>query len=303
MHSDGVVGIFRTAHRSGTIAALSTFAGSPPEVLANEPGPRWFQLYATDRDMASDLMARARQAGFEALVVTLDSATGGKRERDAGSSAAATSKLTFRSAALLAPQLAIRPRWMLKMLNTALATFRHATLPAQETSPFGPPRSPGGSRDPFAPPRVSPFTWDDLRWIREQWSGPLLLKSIVSAEDARRSIDVGADAIIVSNHGGRQLEGAPATMRVLPGIVDAVGSDVEVLVDSGIRRGADVVKALALGARAVLIGRPYCFGFAAAGEAGVHRVIEILRADMVRTMALMGCASVHDLDCEWIQPA
>jgi isopentenyl diphosphate isomerase/L-lactate dehydrogenase-like FMN-dependent dehydrogenase len=131
----------------------------------------------------------------------------------------------------------------------------------------------------------------------------MLLKSILSPEDARRAVDAGADAVIVSNHGGRQLEGTPATMRVLPAIVDEVGSDVEVLVDSGVRRGLDAVKALAVGARAVLIGRPYCYGLAAAGEAGVERVIEVLRADMARTMALMGCESVHDLDRSWIQPA
>lgn len=148
---------------------------------------------------------------------------------------------------------------------------------------------------------ASPFTWDDVAWIRGRWSGPLLVKGILSGGDATLAAEAGANAVIVSNHGGRQLEGAPATMRVLPEVVGAVGSRVEVLVDGGVRRGGDVVKALAMGARAVLVGRPYLYCLAAAGEAGVDRMLELLRAEMSRTMSLLGCPDVSDLDRSWLQ--
>jgi isopentenyl diphosphate isomerase/L-lactate dehydrogenase-like FMN-dependent dehydrogenase len=199
------------------------------------------------------------------------------------------------------------------MLSTTLSTLRNSPVPGGGShSPMAPSQAaPSTTTSPIAPPdrpargtpmRVSPYTWDDLKWIRDQWSGPLIIKSILSADDARACVDIGADAIIVSNHGGRQLEGTPATMRVLPEVVDAVGSQVEVLLDSGVRRGSDVVKALALGARAVLIGRAYLWGLAAAGEPGVRRILSILRADMARTMELLGCHSIDDLDRSWLQP-
>jgi isopentenyl diphosphate isomerase/L-lactate dehydrogenase-like FMN-dependent dehydrogenase len=142
----------------------------------------------------------------------------------------------------------------------------------------------------------STVTWRDLRWIREIWTGPVVIKGVHTAEDARRAVDEGASAISVSNHGGRQLDGVHATIRVLPEIVDAVGGRVEVLLDGGVRRGGDVVKALCLGARAVLIGRAYAYGLAAAGGPGVARVVEILRSDIVRTLKLLGCASVRELN-------
>jgi isopentenyl diphosphate isomerase/L-lactate dehydrogenase-like FMN-dependent dehydrogenase len=141
-----------------------------------------------------------------------------------------------------------------------------------------------------------------VKWVRDQWDGPLIVKAVLTGEDAVSAVDAGADAVVVSNHGGRQLEGAPATLTVLPEVVDAVNGRAEVLLDSGVRRGSDVVKAIALGARAVLIGRAYCYGLAAAGEDGVARVLSIFRDDIARTMALMGCSSVHDLDRSWLQP-
>jgi isopentenyl diphosphate isomerase/L-lactate dehydrogenase-like FMN-dependent dehydrogenase len=301
MHPEGALGAFRAAHRQGTIAALSTFAGTPPETFAAEPGPRWFQLYATDRDMAADLMQRAKATGFDALVVTMDSATTGKRERDAGGGAHSTFDLNLKNMVKLAPQVITRPRWGVRMVNTTIQTLRHATLPGSGvTSPMAPPMP--GELPRGTPFPVSPYTWDDVKWIRDQWSGPLIVKAIMTGEDATTAVDIGAEAVVVSNHGGRQLEGAPATIRALPEVVDAVGSRAEVLLDSGVRRGSDVVKALAVGARAVMIGRPYCYGLAAAGEAGVSRVLSVLRADMARTMVLMGCRSVHDLDRSWIQP-
>ena len=148
---------------------------------------------------------------------------------------------------------------------------------------------------------ASPFTWDDIAWIRERWTGPMLVKGVLSGDDAVAAADAGADAVIVSNHGGRQLEGAPATLRVLPEVVKGVGGRIEVLIDGGVRRGGDVIKALALGARAVLIGRPYLYALAAAGEAGVDRMLEVFRVDMTRSLALMGCHSVAELDRTWIQ--
>jgi isopentenyl diphosphate isomerase/L-lactate dehydrogenase-like FMN-dependent dehydrogenase len=147
---------------------------------------------------------------------------------------------------------------------------------------------------------TAPPTWADIEWIRKRWTGPLLVKGLLTGEDARRAVDVGADAVVVSNHAGRQLDGAPATLRVLPEVVDTVGAEVEVLVDGGVQRGSDVVKALALGARAVLIGRAYLYGLAVGGEAGVARVLQLLRADLNRTMRLLGCPSVADLDRSWV---
>ena len=147
---------------------------------------------------------------------------------------------------------------------------------------------------------ASPFTWDDVAWIRSRWTRPLVVKGVLSGPDAALAVGAGADAVIVSNHGGRQLDGAPATARVLPEVVDAVGDRVEVLVDGGVRRGGDVIKALALGARAVLVGRPYLYGLAAAGQRGVEEVLDALRAEMVRDMRLLGCPSVAELDRSWV---
>jgi isopentenyl diphosphate isomerase/L-lactate dehydrogenase-like FMN-dependent dehydrogenase len=148
---------------------------------------------------------------------------------------------------------------------------------------------------------ASPFTWADVTWMREHWRRPLVVKGVLSADDARRSVDAGADAVVVSNHGGRQLDGAPATVRVLPEVVEAVGSTAEVLFDGGVRRGGDVVKALALGARAVLVGRAYLYALAATGQQGVEQILDALRAEMTRDMRLLGCPSVHDLDPSWLE--
>jgi isopentenyl diphosphate isomerase/L-lactate dehydrogenase-like FMN-dependent dehydrogenase len=148
---------------------------------------------------------------------------------------------------------------------------------------------------------ASPFSWDDVRAIRAQWTGALAVKGVLSPDDACRGVEAGCDVVIVSNHGGRQLDGAPPTLRVLPGIVDALGGSAAVVLDSGVRRGSDVVKALATGADAVMIGRAYLYGLAACGESGVQRVLEILRTEMVRTLSLLGCPSVSDLDRTWLE--
>ena len=331
MHPDGALGAARAAKRAGTVSVLSTVAGTPPEGLAHEPGPRWFQLYAPDRRIAGALIRRAAASGFEALVVTVDTPALGKRERDARNGWAGSSlKLDLRTAARLGPQVAVRPGWAIRMLGRTLTTLRQPSTPgrapdpddrsgvsdpaptAQDAVAGTPAPAPMPSQDStVAPTRAvasagavamlaSPFAWDDIAWMRERWTGSLLVKGVLSGDDAVRSADAGADAVIVSNHGGRQLEGAPASLRVLPEVVDAAGSRLEVLLDGGVRRGGDVAKAVALGARAVLIGRPYLYALAAAGEAGVERMLEIFRADLTRTLTLMGCHSVSDLDRTWI---
>ncbi len=294
MHPDGALGAARSARRAGTISVLSTVSGTPPEGLAGEPGSRWFQLYAADREIAGSLMRRAADSGFEGLVVTIDTPALGKRERDARHGISGSFELNLRSATRLAPQILVRPGWSLRMLRSSMKTLKRTPLPG------GAPEGAVSSAGAVAM-LASPFTWDDVAWIRERWNGPLVVKGVLSGEDASRSADAGADAVVVSNHGGRQLEGAPATMRVLPEIAEAVRGRVEVLLDGGVRRGGDVVKAICSGARAVLIGRPYLYTLAAGGEAGVDRILEIFRGDMARTLSLMGCHAVSELDPSWLQ--
>ena len=310
MHPDGVVGTARAAREAGTISVLSTFAGPPPEVLSAEPGPRWFQLYAADRAATEDLVGRAQASGYDALVITMDSVTSGNRTQDSRSGEAAALTLNIRNAARLVPQLAIRPRWLLRMATTTLKAITDPTLKdtGADAAPPSAPQRPDAPTQNSASPhsvalrRVSPFTWEDVAWIRSQWRGPLIVKSILSATDAIAAVEAGADAIIVSNHGGRVIDGVPATLTVLPEIVAAVAGRADVLLDSGVRRGSDVVKALALGARAVLIGRPFLYGLAADGQAGVTSILELFRTDIARTLTLMGCPSVADLDTSWVQP-
>jgi len=181
----------------------------------------------------------------------------------------------------------MRPRWAAQLAATGVRLSRRGVGPAGRG---------GGLLSSVA----SPFSWDDVIHLRKRWPGPVLVKGVLSGEDARRAVDAGADAVVVSNHGGRQLDGAPATLDVLPDVVAAVGMDADVLVDGGVRRGAHVVAALAMGARAVLVGRPYLFGLAAAGERGVERILDIFRAEMLRTMTLMGCPSVTELGPDWL---
>jgi L-lactate dehydrogenase (cytochrome) len=312
MHPGGASSVDRAARRAGTLSVLSTVAGVPPEALAGRPGPRWFQLYAADRDRSQELMTQAASSGFEGLVVTVDTPELGKRERDLRNHMSSM-QLSPRSVALLGPQVAVKPVWALRMLRTSLQTLARTPAPGGAAPWTKPPEgdtptpAESGSSSTAAPSQVaakslaSPFTWDDIAWIRGAWTGPLLVKGVLSGDDASRAADAGADAVIVSNHGGRQLDGAPASLRVLPEVVSAAGGRVEVLVDGGVRRGSDIVKAVALGARAVLVGRPYLYALAGAGEAGVDRILELFRTDMARTMSLLGCTSVSELDRSWLQ--
>jgi len=331
MHPDGALGAARAASRAGTVSVLSTVAGTAPEALANEPGPRWFQLYAAGRDVAEHLMERARSTGFEGLVVTVDTPALGKRERDVRNGVDGPLKLDVRSALRLGPQVLARPGWSLRMLRDGMSLFSRApgtpvtsgAARSPLTARHAPMRDAGSGVDgdsgegsdvsgaapvgaassaSFVAMLASPYSWDDVSWIRSHWSGPLLVKGVLSGEDAVVAADAGADAVIVSNHGGRQLEGAPATIRVLPEVVDAVGDRIEVLMDGGVRRGGDVIKALSIGARAVFIGRPYLYALAAAGEPGIDRMLEVFRSEMIRTLSLLGCPTVSDLDRSWLQP-
>ena len=292
MHADGAAGVARAAASRGTVSVLSAVAGSPVEaVAAASSTPLWFQLYAAGGLLEADALCdRAAAAGVEALVVTVDTPTLGNRERDVRHGVAPPLRVDARNAAPLGAQVLMRPRWAAQLAATGVRLSRRG---AGST----------GHGDGLLSSVTSPFSWDDVTHIRKRWPGPVLVKGVLSGEDARRAVDAGATAVVVSNHGGRQLDGAPATLAVLPDVVAAVGSYADVLVDGGVRRGAHVVAALAMGARAVLVGRPYLFGLAAAGERGVERILDILRAEMLRTMTLMGCPSVAELGPGWLAAA
>ncbi|MSQ37862.1 MAG: alpha-hydroxy-acid oxidizing protein [Chloroflexi bacterium] len=283
----------KAAGAAGTAYTLSTLSGSTlEEVRAASTGPVWYQLYLLGgHDIAKKTIARARAAGVSALVVTIDTPVAGLRERDVRNG---TKELLTRRVWSMLPfvsQFLARPGWLAGFLSDGgLMTFPNVVLPD----------GPMQYADVGTALEQSMVSWQDLRWIREEWNGPIVVKGVHTGDDARRAIDEGATAIVVSNHGGRQLDGVAPTLRVLPEVVAAVNGRAEVLMDGGIRRGSDIVKALCLGARAVLIGRAYAYGVAAGGGPGVARAIEILRADVVRTLKLLGCASTADLDRSFV---
>jgi L-lactate dehydrogenase (cytochrome) len=285
----------RAANDAGTVHVLSTFSATRLEdVRAATAGPLWYQLYVPGgRDVAEASMARARAAGYSALVVTIDTPVAGMRERDFRYGVRELLSGNVRASLPYAWQFALRPRWVFDYVRDgAIRVFPNVELPGVGPMPCG---------DVGVLLERALVTWDDLRWIRGAWTGPLVVKGVHTGDDARRAISAGADAVVVSNHGGRQLDGVPASLRALPEVVAAVNGQIEVLVDGGIRRGSDVVKALCLGARAVLLGRAYAWALGAAGEPGVARAIDILRADIVRTMRLLGCASVANLDRSYVE--
>jgi L-lactate dehydrogenase (cytochrome) len=290
MHSGGEVAAARAAGKAGTAYMLSTISGHKLEdVKAGSSGPVFYQLYLMGgRAAAEAVMERARVAGFAGLVVTIDTPVSGIRERDYRNgmkeliSGSLLEKMPF------LPQILSRPGWLISfLLDGGLPALPNVVIPGQGPMPLV---------DINAALARSAVTWADLRWIRDCWRGPIVIKGVLTGDDARRAIDAGAAAISVSNHGGRQLDGVPASLRALPEVVGAVNGQVEVWMDGGIRRGTDIVKALCLGARAVLCGRAYAYGLAAAGEAGIARAIEILRADLERTLRLLGCPSTAALD-------
>jgi len=293
----GDVAIARAAGRAGTIFTLSSMTGhTMGEVMAAATHPAWFQLYFLGgRPGAEQLVAAAQGAGFGALVVTLDTQFPGNRERDQRLGLHPPLKVDLPTMRKMALQVAMRPRWLADLVHDR---FQLSLVNAEMIRANGQPMS---AEDALFHWIATPPLWEDFRWLREQWRGPILAKGIVTGDDARRAVDSGADAIIVSNHGGRQLDSIPAGLPALVEVVDAVGSQVEVLVDGGIRRGADVIKALALGARAAMVGRSWAYGLAAAGQPGVDKVLAILREDLDRTLRLLGCTSVTELARSYVR--
>jgi heme/flavin dehydrogenase (mycofactocin system) len=288
LHPEGEVAVARAAAAAGTAMSVGAFASKPvEEVMAANP-KTFFQTYwmGTPERMVAT-MDRARAAGATGLIVTLDWTFCHRRDRG---SPEIPERLDPRTMLRFAPEAARHPSWLASFL-------RGPGLPDLTVPNLAPP---GGDAPTFFGAygewmSTPPPTWDDIAWMREQWGGPFLVKGVMHPDDARRAVAIGADAISVSNHGGNNLDGTPASVRALPAVVDAVGSEVEVLLDGGIRRGSDVVKALALGARAVLIGRAYLWGLAAGGEAGVRNVLDILRAGIEETLAGVGRTSIHEL--------
>jgi len=289
----GEVVAARCAGAAGTAYTLSTLSGCRvDEVRAGTRGPLWYQLYLVGgRDVATAGIERAKACGCTALVVTIDTAVAGLRERDFRNG---TKALLTRNALAMLPfihQFLARPSWLAAFLKDGgLMNFPNVVL--QD--------GPMAYADVGAALEQSTVCWDDLRWIRDLWKGPLAVKGVQIGEDARRAVDEGVDGIIISNHGGRQLDGVYPTLRLLPEVLAAVNGQAEVLLDSGIRRGSDIVKALCLGARAVLVGRAYAYGLGAGGEAGVNRAIQILRSDVIRTMKLLGCPAASQLDPSYV---
>jgi L-lactate dehydrogenase (cytochrome) len=284
----------RVAGQAGTIYTLSTLSGCRLEdVAAASGGTVWYQLYLLGgRDAALASMARARAAKFSALVVTIDTPVAGLRERDVRNGVKELASRKLLSMLPHLPQILARPGWLAGMLGDGgLMSFPNVVVPGQGPMPYA---------DVGAALEQSVVSWPDLRWIRDAWQGPIVIKGVHTADDARKAVDAGASAIVVSNHGGRQLDGVAPTLRVLPEVVEAAGSRVEVLIDGGIRRGGDIAKAVCLGARAVLAGRAYAYGLGAAGGDGVARAIAILRADLTRALKLLGCASVNSLDGSYV---
>lgn len=282
------------AGEAGTSYTLSTLSGTRlEEVKAATSGPAWYQLYlAGGRDVARRAIARAAAAGFSALVVTIDTNVAGNRERDVRNG---TKQLLSRDPLTMLPhvgQIITRPSWLLDFFRDGgLMSFPNVVLPS----------GPMGYGDIGQQLGESAVSWDDFDWISEAWGGPIVVKGVHTAEEARKAADLGASAVVVSNHGGRQLDGVPGTLRVLPEVLGAVGDRVEVLLDGGIRRGSDIVKALALGAHAVLVGRAYAYGLAAGGQAGVARSISILREELILTMKLLGCGSLAELGPDYLR--
>ena len=294
MHPDGEVGAARAAGRAGTGYCLPTISGHRLEaVRAASPGPVFFQLYLVGgRAAAEAVLERARVAGYAGLLVTIDTPVAGMRERDHRNgmkeliSGGLLDRLPF------VPNVLSHPGWLLRFLRDGgLRPLPNVVLPGQGPLPL---------LDVGAALAGATVTWADFNWIRDCWRGPIVVKGVLTGDDARRSVDAGAAAVSVSNHGGRQLDSVAASIRALPEVVAAVGDQVEVWLDGGVRRGPDIVKALCLGANGVLCGRAYAYGMAAAGEAGVTRAIEILRADLDRTLRLLGCRSVAELDRSYV---
>ena len=288
MHTDGERAVARAAREVGIPYTLSTMATTRLEAVAGEVGgDLWFQLYVwRDRGLVRDLIERAKASGYRALMLTVDTPVAGLRVRDVHNGFTIPPQLS----ASTVLDMARHPLWCARLLAGPAITFANF---APEVG-----QSPEGLME-FAAKQFDPsVSWDDLAWIRGLWQGPLMVKGLVSAPDAARAVEVGVDAVVLSNHGGRQLDQVVVPLQMLPEVRDRVGDQIEVLVDSGIRRGSDIALALAMGADAVLVGRPYLYGLGAAGERGVAAAISILGHELRRAMTLMGVTSVAQLRTE-----
>jgi L-lactate dehydrogenase (cytochrome) len=294
LHPLGETAVARAAARAGTIHCVSAMSSTSIEnVAATSSSPRWFQIYVwRDRGLLKEFFARCRESGFRALCLTVDVPAIGNRERD------------LRNGMTIPPRItpstvldAIRhPGWCWGLVTGPRITMANVIGRGESG------RADVTALSTYVNSQFDPsVTWDDLAWMLEQWGGPFAIKGVLGVEDALRAVDMGVGAIVVSNHGGRQLDHAPTSIDVLPEIVDAIDGRAEVILDGGVRRGTDVVKAVALGASCCMVGRPYLYGLAAAGEAGVSRALELIRAEFRRAMALLGCRSVTDLDRSFVR--
>jgi L-lactate dehydrogenase (cytochrome)/glycolate oxidase len=288
VHPDGEVAVARAAAARGTVMGLSSFASKPVEEVVAANPQTFFQTYwiGTREQMLAHL-ERARAAGAVGLIVTLDWTFANGRD---WGSPVIPERLDLKTAIQFAPQVLRRPKWLLGYARTGRVP--DLTVPNMVAAGEQPPTFFGAYGQWAASPLP---TWEDVRWLREQWGGPFMVKGVIRVDDAKRAVDAGATAISVSNHGGNDLDGTPATIRALPAIAAAVGDQVEIVLDGGVRRGGDVVKAVALGARAVMIGRAYLWGLAANGQAGVENVLDILRGGIDSALLGLGHSSVHDL--------
>jgi isopentenyl diphosphate isomerase/L-lactate dehydrogenase-like FMN-dependent dehydrogenase len=295
MHPGGEVAAARAAGLAGTGYILSTISGHKLEdVKAASPEPVWYQLYLVGgREAAEGAIDRARRAGFSALVITVDTPVAGMRERDPRNGMKELLGTSLLAKVPYIPSILAHPGWLASfLLDGGVPKLENVVLPG---------KGPMELVDVASALSRAVVAWEDLRWIREVWSGPIVVKGILIGDDARHAVDEGAAAVVVSNHGGRQLDSVSSSLRALPEVVAAANNQCEVLMDGGIRRGSDIVKAICLGARAVLMGRAYAYGLAAAGQPGVVRALEILRSDVERTLRLLGCASVSELNSSYLE--
>lgn len=288
MHRDGETGVGRAAARAGIASVLSTISGTRLEDVAATGVPLFMQIYLLGgREAGEATIARAQDAGVKGLFLTIDTPVGGLRERDVRNGLAQLLGRDPFAKARYLPDILAHPGWLADYwMGARMSHLPNVVIPGRGPLPL---------IDVASALQRSVVSWDDVPWIRAQWKGPIAIKGVLTAQDAHSAIEAGADAVVVSNHGGRQLDGVAAGLDALPEVVAAVGGQCEVLMDGGIRRGADIAKALALGARAVLLGRGTAYGLAAGGEKGVDRALAIFQADLARSIMLLGCASVAQL--------
>ena len=292
-HHTGERAVARAAQKAGTMYSLSSVATTSIEDIARVGrGPKMLQLYVwRDRGILKDFIQRAKASGYTALCLTVDLPQAGQRERD------------LRNGFTVPPQIRLsnildtmlRPDWLLDFLTSPRMKLENVLAHADAAQNLF-------SVIDYTTAQFDPtLTWDDMAWMIDEWGGPFAIKGILTVDDARRAVETGVSAVILSNHGGRQLDHAPSPISVLPEVVDALGDRVEIILDGGVRRGADAIKALCLGATAVMVGRAYLFGLGAGGEAGVDRALELLTGEIKRNMALLGCPSVQQLSSRYVR--